>query len=341
MSGARASVRWSVQTPASPGAIAVIQVTATDPGELDRAIESVGLPGIAVGRVSLRDLGGADHGLVARWSASSVHLMPHGGVATVKGVLAWLDRHGIRGETPIDAELRYPEADDRIEALMLHALARAASPLAIDVLLDQPQRWRERGIDPSTTEGMAAMAAAARVPDARHNLIVPPLVVALGPSNIGKSTLVNALAGRAVSIVADEPGTTRDHVGVMLDLGGLVVRYVDTPGIREGAGTIEREAVRVAVEVARSADLVIRCGDFTRPPIEMEELGIAGVRSVVLALRSDLGGVPWRHDAAVSARNGAGIAELVAMMRETLVPKGMIESEEAWAFWAALDGRAT
>lgn len=337
MSSAGATVRWSVQTPASPGAIAVIQVIATNSEELDRSLESLGLPGIAVGRVSLRDLGGADHGLVARWSASSVHLMPHGGVATVKGVLAWLERHGITGETPIDAGLRYPEADDRIEALMLHALARATSPLAIDVLLDQPRRWRERGIDPSTTEGMAAMAAAAQVPDARHHLIVPPLVVALGPSNIGKSTLVNALAGRAVSIVADEPGTTRDHVGVMLDLGGLVVRYVDTPGIREGAGAIEREAVRVALEVARSADLVIRCGDLSRPPIELAGVGLEGIRSLVLALRSDLGAVDWRHDAAVSARDGRGIPEFVTVVRESLVPTTVLASEEPWAFWASME----
>ncbi len=46
-----------------------------------------------------------------------------------------------------------------------------------------------------------------------RRLIDPPLVVAIGPPNIGKSSLLNALAGRSVALVADEAGTTRDHVG--------------------------------------------------------------------------------------------------------------------------------
>lgn len=330
-------VRWNVQTAPTPGAIAVIELVASDAATLDRALEWIGFGPISVGAVALRDLGGIDRGLVARWAGESVHLMPHGGAAVVKGVLGWLESRGISGLGAIDAGLMYPEAADRIEALMLLALSKAASPMAVDVLLRQPALWRALGIDAGAH---GAMEAAARVPDVRHHLIRPPLVVAMGPSNIGKSTLVNALAGRAVSITADEPGTTRDHVGVMLDLGGLVVRYVDTPGIREGAGEIEREAVRGAVELARSADLVIRCGDFTRPPIELPNIGLGGVRSVVLAMRSDLGAVSWRNDAAVSARDGSGIAEFVAMVRETLVPGSAIANEEPWAFWTALDGEA-
>ena len=336
MSVPRSAVRWNLQTAATPGAIAVIQLHASGAAAMDGALRSLGLGPISVGTVSLRDFGEIDRGLVARWAGESVHLMPHGGAAVVKGVLAWLDSCGISGANAIDAEVMYPEAADRIEALMLLALSRAASPMAIDLLLRQPDLWRARRIDAGSREA----AAAARVPDARHHLIRPPMVVAIGPSNIGKSTLVNALAGRTVSITADEPGTTRDHVGVMLDLGGLVVRYVDTPGIRDGAGESEREAVRGALELARSADLVIRCGDFSRPPIELLEIGLEGVRSVVLALRSDLGTADWRHDAAVSARNQSGIAELVALLRDTLVPVSVMASEEPWAFWATVDERA-
>lgn len=337
MNPSRSAVQWNVQTAATPGAIAVIQLTANDGATLDRALDSLRLGPISVGAVSLRHFGGTDRGLVGRWASESVYLMPHGGSAVMKAVLAWLGSNGIAGASSGDVHRMYPEATDRIEALMLFALSQAASPAAIDVLLRQPAMWRARRFDPTSRE---AMVAAARTPDARHHLIRPPLVVALGPSNVGKSTLVNALAGRTVSITADEPGTTRDHVGAMLDLGGLVVRYVDTPGIRADAGEIEREAVGVAVELARSADLVIRCGDSSRAPIELSQVGLAGLRSVVIALRSDLGAAGWRHDAAVSARNGSGIAEFVTLVRETLVPGDVIASEEPWAFWGALDGDA-
>src|SRR6185295_9068425 len=137
---------------------------------------------------------------------------------------------------------------------------------------DQPRRW----------QGAPPREAGERDRVLRR-LIDPPLVVALGPPNVGKSSLVNALAGRSVSIVADEPGTTRDHVGVMLDLGGLVVRYVDTPGLRQGADELEREAVSGAMEVASRADLLLVCGDPTSLPTELPD-GVSSRARLTLVL---------------------------------------------------------
>src|SRR5690606_29621187 len=131
----------------------------------------------------------------------------------------------------------------------------------------------------------AALRARSRL---LNRLVTPPTVVALGPPNIGKSTLLNALAKRGVAIVADQPGTTRDHVGVRLDLGGLVVTYIDTPGIdAAGAGdAIQREAQELALSAAASADLVLLCADatsgFLAPPTGSGE-------ALRVGLRADLG----------------------------------------------------
>ena len=71
-------------------------------------------------------------------------------------------------------------------------------------------------------------------------------VVLTGPVNAGKSSLINALARRDVAIVSPEAGTTRDMIEVRLDVGGYPFTLVDTAGLREAEGAIEREGVRRA-----------------------------------------------------------------------------------------------
>ena len=316
------ALTWQIQTPtSSPGAVAVVQICGADGAEIDAALARLGLGSIPVGRVVVRDVCGVDRGLVARWAESSVHLMPHGGAAVIRALTAALIAAGFEEAKDPDPRAVYPEASSLIEARMLAALARAASPLAIDLLLAQPRRWEEQG------------AEAGGPNHDLQRLIEPPLVVAVGPPNIGKSSLVNALAGRRVSIVADEPGTTRDHVGVMIDMAGLVVRYVDTPGRRPAGwdvGEIEDEAARLADAVTARADLVLRCGDAGAAPLPAPP----GARCLAVAMRADLGLPAWRHDAAVSALTGSGLRELAGLIRERLVGAAALADPRPWRFWA-------
>ena len=67
-----------------------------------------------------------------------------------------------------------------------------------------------------------------------------------GPPNVGKSSLVNALAERDVAIVSPRPGTTRDALETRVVLGGVPVTLVDTAGLREATDEIEAEGVRRA-----------------------------------------------------------------------------------------------
>ena len=80
-------------------------------------------------------------------------------------------------------------------------------------------------------------------------------VVIVGPPNVGKSTLLNALAGREAAITSQYAGTTRDVVEVQMDLNGLPVVIVDTAGIRETNDPIEKLGIERAVKRAQQADL--------------------------------------------------------------------------------------
>src|ERR1700685_846066 len=88
------------------------------------------------------------------------------------------------------------------------------------------------------------------------------LVVAIaGPPNVGKSTLMNALARREVAIVSPHAGTTRDVIEVQLDLDGYPVTVIDTAGIRESEDPVEQEGVRRARARAAEADLGLWISD--------------------------------------------------------------------------------
>jgi tRNA U34 5-carboxymethylaminomethyl modifying GTPase MnmE/TrmE len=286
------------------GAIAVIELV----GDVDAALDACGIRRVAVGGVALRDFFGVDDGIVARFTASHALLMPHGGRAVVRGIVEALVGHGLEARATghgLEAHATYPEARSAREARALAALARAASPLAVDAILSRAASWDD---------------------DAEHHLrhlIHAPLVVAVGRPNIGKSSLVNALAQRSVSIVADEPGTTRDHVGVRLDLAGLVVHYVDTPGLRDGqpTDTIEGQAVALALAVAARADLILLCRDAATP-FPALPTAVASRLTLRVGLRADLGPAAG-VDVAVSARTGEGMAGVVAAVKGALLPAGL------------------
>jgi tRNA modification GTPase len=104
-----------------------------------------------------------------------------------------------------------------------------------------------------------ALAGAARGERLRDGLVV----AIAGPTNAGKSTLLNRIARREVAIVSPHAGTTRDVIEVHLDLGGYPVTLLDTAGIRETDEPVEQEGVRRARARAAEADLVLWVTDDT------------------------------------------------------------------------------
>jgi tRNA modification GTPase len=133
-------------------------------------------------------------------------------------------------------------------------------------------------------------------------------VVIAGPPNVGKSTLMNALARRDVSIVSSIPGTTRDLVEASLDLRGFPVTLVDTAGLRESDDPIEREGVARARRRAERADLTLWLTDSTTP----EAPAFAGPGpTIAVATKADLGGAAASGATPISALTGLGIEQLL------------------------------
>jgi hypothetical protein len=341
------TLRWRLLTPAGrPGALAAISIEAEDDAELDAWLARLRLFA-APGGARLRSLLGVDDGLILRVSPREVILTPHGGVQIVRQVGSRLEESGVARVQ--DGRAPWPEATTEIEAWILEALATAPSPLAIETLLEQGRRWVGRGVDRLPEPGAAQQAtdaSEAEVPAAAaarlRRLLFPPAVAIVGPPNIGKSALLNRLARRAVSVVADEPGTTRDHVGVLLDCAGLVVRVLDAPGLRTGAGSAEAEAQDLAREVIAAADLLLMCFDAAAGPrpLNLPAPRDPGQQRLMIATRADLAGAgspAWRADVVTSAQTGAGVEALAGAIREALLPAADLTHPGRWLFWSGGD----
>src|SRR5262249_32507983 len=118
---------------------------------------------------------------------------------------------------------------------------------------------------------------------------------------------------RDIAIVTPEPGTTRDLIEVKLDLGGYPVTLVDTAGLRQTEGVVEREGIRRAEARAAAADLVLWLTDVTvgEPAAPPPSPYIRFARKVVLI---DSAPKRWAFDAAFSSATGQGIPELLQLM---------------------------
>jgi tRNA modification GTPase len=164
-------------------------------------------------------------------------------------------------------------------------------------------------------------------------------VVLAGPPNVGKSSLLNALARRDVAIVSAEAGTTRDVIEVKLDLDGLPIVVSDTAGIREATGSVEREGIRRTLGRAKAADLVLWMVDATdlEAPAPAE-LDARGDRLLVVVNKFDLldGKVLQvlpEGALAVSALTGFGLDRLT--LRLSAYARARIGTDEAPALTQA------
>lgn len=318
-------------------AIAIVELS----GDVDTTLRALGVRAAPLGSAVLRTVPGVDTLVLARFRSDHALLFPHAGKAVLERLMAALQR---AGSTPpaTPANDLWPEAADNLASHMLDALSRAASPLAIDLLLDQPRRWAASGSAPAPLSALDSLTL--------RRLIDPPLVLLLGPPNIGKSTLLNALAGRAVSIVADLPGTTRDHVGVAINFAGLVCRCVDAPGLDSSSDPLLAEAQRIALDLAGAADLILLCSDPATPPLPLHpHLNLRDLthttRILRVQLRTDIPPISTPHphphphfhshppDIAVSVHRAQGLETLTRQVRDMLLPPDLLANQGAWTFW--------
>ena len=142
--------------------------------------------------------------------------------------------------------------------------------------------------------------------------------VLIGEPNVGKSSLLNRLAGEDVAIVTDVPGTTRDAVREQIDIDGLPVHIIDTAGLRETDDPVERIGIRRTWTQIEKADLALVVSDAAGVD-DSGQQGIinrlpAGLARIRVLNKIDLAERPFAREAQdnedrvwVSAKTGAGL----------------------------------
>lgn len=138
-------------------------------------------------------------------------------------------------------------------------------------------------------------------------------IAIVGPPNIGKSTLLNALAGRDAAITSDMAGTTRDVIEVKMDISGFAVTLLDTAGIRETTDKIEKIGVDRAKLRAKNADLrlfITHSGEPNDLKLNPEENDIVVIGKSDLLNKSDI--------LAISGKSGEGLDSLLKEISDKL-----------------------
>jgi tRNA modification GTPase len=143
-------------------------------------------------------------------------------------------------------------------------------------------------------------------------------VVIAGRPNAGKSTLLNALLNEERAIVSHIAGTTRDTIEEVLNIDGVLFRFIDTAGLRATEDSIEAMGVQKSMEKIDQADLVVYLYDVNTTSenewrAELEKLDIGQEKLLVVGNKADLSGTIENKDGAdlyISAKEKNGITEL-------------------------------
>jgi tRNA modification GTPase len=164
----------------------------------------------------------------------------------------------------------------------------------------------------ASLSGLLETAGAARVVREGFSVAI------VGLPNAGKSSLLNAILKSDRAIVTAAPGTTRDTVEEPIEIDGLLVRLIDTAGLRDSADEVERLGVERSLFALQNADLVWYVYDAGRGWTEDDEGSYAAIArpKMVVANKSDvaLGG----HGVRVSAKTRAGLGELFDETRQVV-----------------------
>jgi tRNA modification GTPase len=254
--------------------------------------------------------------IVVRKDNHSFEIQCHGSLAAVQSIKEDL---WIFDAVESDEPLSWTFSNQSHQAEVSIALEAGKTQRCAKHLLQQFHLWEDPGVLDTDSIEQAQSYTKFGLRLSGHWTIV-----LCGRPNVGKSSLINAIAGFDRAIVHETAGTTRDLVSQQTAIDGWPVELIDSAGIRETDNDIEQAGISRARNVIESADLVIHIVDATSdmpfdPAISQHRAGLVVVNKIDLCEKHQ------NPDAtcpvvSISAKTGQGINEFLQAVSETLVP---------------------
>jgi len=255
----------------------------------------------------------------------------HGGRHVVRWVVEKFTHAGCVEVTWQELVKPTPHGGWALDPRALDVLTRAPTTRPASILLDQCRGAFVGAVkaalasldDPDTAAATTILSHLVRYASVGRHLVNPWVVAVVGPPNVGKSSLVNALAGYQRAVVSDVPGTTRDVVRTLVALDGWPVEFVDTAGLREPGEELEAAGIERTRRVLQAADLALWVRDATDPSILRPDFPPPTFGTMLVANKIDIADAVTAdiETYPVSALTGTGIIELVESIAGRLVPE--------------------
>lgn len=273
-----------------------------------------------------------------------IEISAHGSPVVLNGIVSATAALGARLAAPGEFTLR-AFLNGRVDLMQAEAvvdLIDAATPLQARVAFDQLNGTLTRAIgeiDETLFDLIARLEASVDFPDEGYHFVEPGAlalgirslearierlladagrgrlireglqVAIVGPPNVGKSSLFNALVGTSRAIVTDVAGTTRDLITETVDIHGVRVTLVDTAGLRSSPDPIEVEGVSRSRGAADVADLILDVADLSQTLGDQQSdifIEVSDDKRLIVATKADLP-ARWSRPGVIEVSSLTGI----------------------------------
>ncbi len=216
-----------------------------------------------------------------------------------------------------------------LTAPLLDVIAHMEAALDYPEEMEEESRLAAKPVIDALIEKTRALLLTCRRGSIVKNGITAAIV---GETNVGKSSLLNALAGRERAIVTEIAGTTRDSIEESVEWRGVTLRFIDTAGIRESSDPVESLGIRRSRNIASSSDIVLLVSDGSRPnnAKKSELLKDVDEKTPVIEVvnKSDLMPKKKSSGFSISAKTGENVDALKDKIVETVLGENIDASGE-------------
>lgn len=216
-----------------------------------------------------------------------------------------------------------------LTAPLLDVIAHMEAALDYPEEMEEESRLAAKPVIDALIEKTRALLLTCRRGSIVKNGITAAIV---GETNVGKSSLLNALAGRERAIVTEIAGTTRDSIEESVEWRGVTLRFIDTAGIRESSDPVESLGIRRSRNIASSSDIVLLVSDGSRPnnAKKSELLKDVDKKTPVIEVvnKSDLMPKKKSSGFSISAKTGENVDALKDKIVETVLGENIDASGE-------------